>query len=329
MKIVYFSRRRSKNSYSVEKIFSSIRKYLPKNIKTEVFIPKYISHGFFSRLYDMFEVIFHQGDINHITGDIQFIATFLRKKKTVLTILDCVFLHQNLSKLAKFIIKIFWYEIPIRRVKMVTTISYASKKEIIKLTKCDPKKIIVIPACISDSFAPHKKRFNKQEPNILQIGTTPNKNLSRLFCALESINCHLTIIGHLSVKQVSLLKKYQLNYSNYYNLSEQEIINEYIKADIVTFVSVYEGFGLPIIEANAIGRPVITSNTLPMKDVAVDSACLVDPFDCDNINKGFKRIIEDKNYREKLVSNGFANIRRFDPKNIAKSYLRLYRKIIK
>ena len=89
-----------------------------------------------------------------------------------------------------------------------------------------------------------------------------------------------------------------MSYKVYCNLSNEEIKKKYEDCDILTLVSTYEGFGMPIIEANRVGRPVITSNILSMPEVAGEAACLVNPFDIENIN--FLRIINDA---ESLLSH--------------------------
>ena len=82
-------------------------------------------------------------------------------------------------------------------------------------------------------------------------------------------------------------------YVNYTNLSQEAIIQQYIDCDMLSFVSTYEGFGMPIIEAQAIGRPVITSNIGAMKEVALDTACLVDPYDVESIKNGIQKLIRE------------------------------------
>jgi glycosyltransferase involved in cell wall biosynthesis len=93
------------------------------------------------------------------------------------------------------------------------------------------------------------------------------------------------------------------------------------------FASTYEGFGLPIIEANAVGRPVVTSHLWSMPEVAGKSALLVDPYDVASIRDGVLSIIEDAHLRSVLIKNGLENIKRFRLSLIAEQYSALYQEV--
>jgi glycosyltransferase involved in cell wall biosynthesis len=107
------------------------------------------------------------------------------------------------------------------------------------------------------------------------------------------------------------------------------MIKRYELADIVSLVSTYEGFGMPILEAQAIGRAVITSNVYSMPEVAGDSGIMVDPLDVAAIRAAFLKVIHDDEHRSDRISKGFENIKRFDPDQIADQYYRLYESIYK
>jgi glycosyltransferase involved in cell wall biosynthesis len=168
------------------------------------------------------------------------------------------------------------------------------------------------------------KTFNKQEPVILQIGTKPNKNVTRLVQALKGISCRLEIVGEVSESLRSELEACQVRYNDSKNLTNEQVLEKYQSCDILSFVSTYEGFGMPIVEANATGRVVVTSNILSMPEVAGDAAHLVDPFDVSSIRAGILKVIEDDHYREKLIANGFKNRQRFDVNEIAQQFTSVY-----
>jgi glycosyltransferase involved in cell wall biosynthesis len=112
------------------------------------------------------------------------------------------------------------------------------------------------------------------------------------------------------------------------SLSFEELIQKYRQADVLMLCSTLEGFGMPIIEAQAIGRAVITSNCSSMPEVAGDGALLVDPLSVKSMREGLRKLISDSDLREKLIQKGFENVKRFDPKNISDKYFDLYQSLI-
>lgn len=328
IKVTHFQRRpRSAGNYSVEFIFKDVRERLKDTVESTVFISKYHSSGLFRRVYNVFEAALNQNEINHVTGDVSFIGILLNRRKTIQTILDVVYLNKQ-KGLKHKVLKYFWLTLPEKKCRYITAISEATKQEILKYHNCDPDKIVVIPVAISDAFKPHEKIFNASKPVILQLGAADNKNIPRLIEALRGIDCQLEIVGKTNDEYEKLLQAANITYNYSQNLSDEEIIKKYEEADIVTLVSTYEGFGMPILEAQAIGRPVITANILSMPEVAGDGACLVDPYNVSDITKGFHKIINDSNYREELISNGKKNIERYNPNTIANQYLDLYKSIV-
>ncbi|WP_160167078.1 glycosyltransferase [Rhodopirellula baltica] len=186
----------------------------------------------------------------------------------------------------------------------------------------------MVPVAISENFALSEKEFDSQCPVILQVGTAANKNLPRLAEALRGVRCRLRIVGPLSESQKELLKVNGIEFEQMAGISQRELISCYCKSDLVTFASTSEGFGMPILEANATGRPVVTSNVTSMPEVAGDAACLVDPFDVDSIRDGILRIMENPDYREMLIKNGFRNVKRYQPATIAAQYIAIYDEIL-
>jgi glycosyltransferase involved in cell wall biosynthesis len=162
---------------------------------------------------------------------------------------------------------------------------------------------------------------------LLFLGSTPNKNLNRAIQAVRDIPCRLHIVGIIPPEEEQKLAQYGIAYTNSLNLTEKELADAYSSADVLLFPTLYEGFGLPIIEAQKAGRAVLTSNQSPMKEVAGNGACLVDPMEVQSIREGIEKIIQNNDYREDLIKKGFENVKRFESEAIAAQYLRLYKEI--
>jgi glycosyltransferase involved in cell wall biosynthesis len=322
--VVFFQRKsRAIGNYSVEFIFEDVRKRLSSKINSKVVYSKFESNGLFKRLYNVLEAFLSQGQVNHVTGDINYVGLLLSKKKTIHTILDCVFL-KGTTGLKQKILKYFWLTIPIKKSKYIIAISNATKQEILQHQKCDPNKIVVIPVAISNLFVKSQKEFNKVCPTILQLGTAPNKNVLNLLKAVVGLNCHLNIIGVKHQYLIDFMDSNKISYTYEHGLSNEDIVERYKQCDIVSLVSTYEGFGMPILEGQTIGRAVITSNIYSMPEVGGDACHYVDPQSIDEINQGIVKLIMNEKYRNQLIERGFNNIKKFDPELIAQMYFNLY-----
>lgn len=322
--VVFFHRKpRTVGNYSVEYIFDDVRKRLADRIDARIAVSRFESKGVFPRLYNCFEAFFRSGTVNHITGDVNYLSLLLSKRRTINTILDCV--HLDTSKGIKYkIFKYFWLVIPERNSRFITAISTSTKQEILKHHKCDPDKIVVIPVAISPDFEHSPGKFNAAKPRILQVGAAHNKNIPRLIEALQGIPCLLNIVGKVNREYEELCRQYGVELLYESNLSNDEMIRRYQLSDIVSLVSTYEGFGMPILESQAVGRAVISSNVYSMPEVAGDSAVLVDPNDVGAIRNGLLRLIGDDAFREERIQKGLENVKRFDPQRIADQYCKLY-----
>ena len=308
--------------HSIENVFNALLPFL--NV-SKVELPN-SSSGIILRLKNIWYVRNSSAKILHITGHDHYLILGLLRKKTILTIHDIEVLKRS-SGIKKYLLKKIWFDYPIKFTTCVTTISEFSKNEILSLDNYKtPIQVIHNPLTLPIEHTP--KQFNTNYPNILHIGTKQNKNLNRLIMAIKDIKCHLTIIGKLDVDTESLLQNNGIKYSSKINLNNEEIIQEYIKCDMLSFVSTYEGFGLPIIEAQACGRVVLTSNIASMPEIAKDGALLVNPMDVNDIKNGFNQLINNSKLRDELISKGLENVKRFEPKKIANQYKNLYNSII-
>jgi glycosyltransferase involved in cell wall biosynthesis len=218
----------------------------------------------------------------------------------------------------------FWFWLPIRRSAVVTAVSKFTKSELVRHVGCDPAKVYVVPDPVPAGCVWSEKMTASDPPNVLQVGTGWNKNLERVAEALKGIPCTLEIIGPLAPDQLQTLESNGIAYRTHIHVTDGRLLELYKSSDIVVFASLYEGFGLPIVEAQAIGRPVVTSNGCSMPEVAGGAACPVDPLTVASVRQGIQLVIENEKYRDDLVERGFANVKRFAPEVIGSHYGSLY-----
>lgn len=264
--------------------------------------------------------------IFHITGHVHYAILVLPSASTVLTIHDLVFL-QSYKGFRRIVMKWLFLDLPVRKAKWVTTVSIKSKNEIIHHTKCDPNKIIVIENPLLDVCSSGLNYSFPNQPRLLFIGTKSNKNLENAIPALFGLNVHMRIIGELTDKQLFLLRKFQINYSYAFNLRVDQLSIEYQSADIVLFPSLYEGFGLPVIEGFCAGKPVITSDISPMKEIASDAAFLVDPLSISSIRHAVNLVINDAELRKEKVQRGRLIASSYGSNKIYAEYENLWKQV--
>ena len=322
MKILFVNRAKSANRFSFEELFSTIKKEL-KNTTYVDFYDKSKS-SFFKCIKAIKNI---PADIIHLTGGLGYYTLFLPSKKTILTIHDTNHYEHDLKGLKKWMFSYLFYRIPYKNTYCLTTVSEHTKSRLIDLFGFTPSKIKVIPNCYPLNFKPSIKDEISATTKVLQIGTKSNKNILRLLNALQGLDVELTIIGNLSSALTKEINQYQVKTINKCNLTHQEIYQEYKNCDIVAFVSLHEGFGLPIIEANAVGRAVITSSISSMPEIVKNAGHIVDPYNVEDIRNGIKKLISDNNYRNELIQNGFENCENYHPEKIALLYEELYQKI--
>jgi len=332
-KISYFYRHPQPSYFSIEKLFQKISQTIGSNFSDE-FDTEEQYMPFASNVRTLYKnTLFtkrHQSIINHITGDIHYAIFGCSKKNiNIITIHDCVTLYRYpKTSIRHWVIKLFWFNLPVKKADLITVISENTRKDLIRFTKCDPEKIKVINNFVDPSFEFSSFSFNKKCPRILFVGTTKNKNLDRLIEALKDIPSILDIVGPLSEQQLNKLNENQITYEQSQGLTQQALRAKYTNCDLVAFPSIYEGFGLPIVEAQATGRPLLTSDLSPMRDVAGEGACLVRPYNVSSIRGGLLKIIDDVDYRKELIIKGKVNVERFSLDNVTQQYASMYRELI-
>jgi glycosyltransferase involved in cell wall biosynthesis len=251
----------------------------------------------------------------------------IKSRKRIVTIHD-VFHLAFFSKL-KFREKIYaklMYNKAITKSDLIITDSNFSKSEIIKYTNADPRKINVINCGVNlESF--QKKKSSKQiffnshklkKPYFLFVGNLkPHKNLNVLLKAHKILknDYDLVIIGKkkglINIDSIFLEQKTDKTVHFFDSISDSEIPFFYQHATAFVFPSLYEGFGLPILESMSVGCPVICSNYASLPEIAADSVLYFNPIDYLELINCMKQVIFNHDLRSKLIRKGFERVKNF------------------
>jgi glycosyltransferase involved in cell wall biosynthesis len=264
-------------------------------------------------------------------------GSFLLKNQ-VITIHDLLSLRYNNISLHQRIYFKFLLPMLIRRSRLIITVSETTKKDIIEFFKCPEEKIRVI----YNGYDDNRYYFNSAQENrfeekynlknyLLAVGPTyPHKNFERLLQAYQNLSPYtrekhpLVIAGgkkkycqHLQqlVKETGL--ENNVHFLGYVPIDLMQPL--YREAVAMIFPSLYEGFGIPLLEAMACGCPVISSNTSSMPEVCADAAHYFDPLNARELTSAMEKILADNSYRKFLKEKGLERSRLFSWKQTAQS----------
>ncbi|WP_333698754.1 glycosyltransferase [Bacteroides congonensis] len=323
MKILYIYREKEKGEYSIEAVFDTVANSM-ENLGHEVY--KWYKPVSWWQAFKEISQLRKQGfDVYHITGDVNYLWLFFPWAKTTMTCHD-IGMYKNHAKRIVTILYVWvcfiisqWF------IKKMTAVSELTKSDLVNILKISEKKIQVIPNPISLPLSRCDKTFNHECPTILQIGTGWHKNLEGLLESVRGIKCHVEIVGKPDEADMKRLNDYGVDYNISSHLSVDEIIRKYQECDILYFVSRSEGFGMPIIEAQTVGRAVITTNTEPTKTVANGAAIICGSEDHTSIHDAIVKLICDVEFRNGLIEKGYTNAAQYNAENIAKMYENFYK----
>jgi glycosyltransferase involved in cell wall biosynthesis len=235
-----------------------------------------------------------------------------------------------------------------RRATRILTVSESSKRDIVRLVDVDPGRIDVIYNAYDERFGIEpreeevvrvRERYQLHDEFVMYAGNVkPHKNLERLIQAFDLVrkrgldHLKLVLIGDEISKYAALrravhhhqLHKY-VRFLGY--LPEETLAVMYRLAGVFVFPSLYEGFGLPPLEAMASGTPVVTSNVSSLPEVAGDAARLVDPYDPAAIADGIYEVLNDERLRQDLRIKGLARARQFSWEQSVRRILEIYRDV--
>jgi glycosyltransferase involved in cell wall biosynthesis len=324
LRVQHFERRPLAGVFSIERVFDTVRAALPPDIEVSVRRNRFPSRGVLPRVLDALLARRRAAAVNHVLGDVHYLTWFLPRRGTILTVHDCASLAR-LRGLRRRLLWLGWYWWPLQRAERVVAISEFTRQELGAWLPRARVPIDVIPPPLPRGFGQRPPRPRGARLRLLQVGTAENKNLTRVIEACRDLPVELTIVGAIGASERSQLGALGVAHSNRVELDDGALLSEFEACDALIFASTYEGFGLPIIEAQSVGRPVITSRLGATAETAGGAACLVDPFDVNDIRRGIRRLIEEPRYAAELVARGLENAARFAPERVAAAYAALYR----
>jgi len=260
----------------------------------------------------------------------------------VLTIHDLVFYHSPEMAIPAAVRhyrrRIKFYS---ERANVIISDSKATTDDIIKYLDVNPDKISTIylgaiPLKRNDKINLEmvRAKYKLDKPYMLFVGCLePRKNMTRLFKAFEKAGLYkdidLVLAGPKGWYFEELLNEWNglkskdiIRWLNY--VSDEDLARLYEGAMFFTFPSIFEGFGLPILEAMSAGCPVLTSNKSSMPEVAGDAALYVDPLEIDSIASGMLKLVESKTLRNDLSDKGRERVKLFTWDKSAKQLLSVF-----
>ncbi|OBX24511.1 glycosyltransferase involved in cell wall biosynthesis [Gelidibacter algens] len=264
------------------------------------------------------------------------------KIKTIVTIHDLIFAH--FPELYKPIDRKIYrnkFQYAADHSDMIIAISEQTKKDIVRFLHIDPKRIKVI---YQGCNAAYKKSYSNQELNqtsskfnlpkkfILNVGTVEKrKNLLNLVKAIENLNCNLVVVGNDKSDYAQEIRAYinakgltnRVHFLK--NVNTEELAQIYQMASVFVYPSIFEGFGIPIIEALFSKTPVITSKESCFSEAGGPDSIYIDPNDPRDIEAAIQIVLEDEELRDKMNSKGLDYAQQFNDNVIAKHIYETYK----
>lgn len=281
-------------------------------------------------------------DVCHFTNSL---APLRAPCPVVITLHDMsLFAHARLHPLKSQLFVRPIIPVVAHRAAAIITVSQHAKREIVAGLHVAPDKVHVIYEAAAPQYHAItdaaelervRQRYNLQKPFVLYVGTIePRKNLTRLVAAFARArrlqpNLELILAGQLGWKYASLLRAIKdLNLGRAVRrlgyVPDEDLPALYSLARMLAFPSLYEGFGLPVVEAMACGTPVLTSNGSSLAEIAAGASCLVDPLDIGDIAQGLVSLATDDGLHARLRTAGLLRSAQFSWQQAAAETVHVY-----
>ena len=252
---------------------------------------------------------------------------------TAVSVMDLSYIHfPHLFKTSDLYQLRNWTAYSVKKATIIFTISQASKDDIIKTYNVAENKVIVTYPGIKklSNMSQPTSKLNIEGDYILFVGTLqPRKNIVRLIEAFSKLDSttKLVIVGKKGWLYEEILqapKKFgvgkKVKFLDF--VADEDLPSIYKRALCFVLPSLYEGFGLPVLEAMKYGCPVITSNISSLPEAGGDAALYVDPLNVEDIAEKIDELIKDKALREKLIKKGYEQVKKFSWEKTAKETLK-------
>lgn len=261
--------------------------------------------------------------------------------KTVISILDISYLHfKDLFKKKDLYKLRYWGKYSIKRAKKIITISESSKSDIIEAYRLASGKVSVVYPGINQidktiDMDKLREKYGLSEKYILFVGTIqPRKNISRLIEAFSKIkeDTQLVIIGKKGWQFEEILespRKFGIEdkVKFFHDVSSEDLPTFYKNAQVFILPSLYEGFGLPVVEAMYYGCPVITSNVSSLPEAGGDAALYVDPENVSDIAEKMEKVLGSDSLRKEMIEKGKEHVKKFSWEKAASQTLNVLEEV--
>jgi glycosyltransferase involved in cell wall biosynthesis len=227
-----------------------------------------------------------------------------------------------------------------RAASKVVTVSETSRRDLLELFGLPEDRVVAIPSGVNPRFQPSDDApwapFAGERPlRVLAVGTLqPRKNLLRLLDAVtvvaREIPVDLRVVGPDGHQAAAIRRRLAASVETEIVgwLDDDALAAEYRRADIFAYPSIYEGFGLPVVEAMACGTPVVTSTGGSLPEVAGDAALIVDPYDVAALAAAILQIARDRPGAEALRARGLARAATFTWERSAALHAAVYQDLV-
>src|ERR1043165_1395393 len=190
--VTHYYREPRNTGVSIEGIFRSVK----NDLQGKVTINDFYCDPALSRFQNTMRAGKYASEVNHITGDVNFLAMGLRGRKNILTIHDFGYYENPIhSQLKHFFYRMFWFSLPLKYIDVVTVVSEFTKEKLVRYFNFPKDRIRVIPDPVKPVFQFAKKEQLNTKPVVLMLGTGKHKNLDNLIAAAKGTDIHLDIVG--------------------------------------------------------------------------------------------------------------------------------------